>query len=91
MATGAPHSWDYRSRWAAAQPPLLREFLEELDLAEADVSMAVTAHIIQFTSSASPRKDLDFYFNADQASGAYMLVFSPLRPEFEKAFYLIFE
>ena len=53
--------------------------------------MAVTAHIIQFTSSASPRKDLDFYFNADQASGAYMLVFSPLRPEFEKAFYLIFE
>ena len=91
VATGAPHSWDYRSRWAAAQPPLLREFLEELDLAEADVSMAVTAQMIQFTSSASPRKDLDFYFNADQASGAYMLVFSPLRPEFEKAFYLIFE
>jgi len=91
VESGQPHSWEYRSRWMEARPALLPEFLKVLGMKEEAASFAVDAQILQFNSARNPSKHLDFGFNTDHARGAYVRLFSPLGPQFDKAFYLVFE
>lgn len=87
VETGSPYSWDYRSKWHNAKPPHLDNFLTLLNVSPTDYGAAITAHLIQFSTTNNPSKMLDFYFNADNAVGVYLHVFSPLGPEFDKEFY----
>lgn len=88
---GSIFSWKYKSKWHNATPPLLDEFLKILKLSKQDHKAAITSHLLRFKTSRTAQKPLDFYFNADFARGAYLHIFSPLSPDFEKEFYFSFE
>lgn len=91
VETGSTYSWKYKSKWHDATPPLLGEFLEKLSLSKENYKAAITSHLLRFKTSRTNQKPLDFYFNADLARGAYVHIFSPLSPDFDKEFYFSFE
>jgi hypothetical protein len=85
------NTWDYRTKWGNPVPPMLDNFLIKMNIDKQNFKSAITAHIINFRTSPDPSSYLDFYFNADQASGVYLQVFSPLSVDFDKEFYFIFK
>ncbi len=88
VSTGQPFSWDFRSKWRNGQPPKIDAFLRELNATHDSVDIAITAHLIQFTSSKSPKESVDFSFSAEEALGVYVLVFSPMWRNFDREFYI---
>lgn len=91
VETGSPHSWDYKDKWYSAKPPNLAEFIKILGIQEEGYNIAIDAFIIYFTTSSTPKTPLYFWFNADDAVGAYMSIFSPIGPHFDKFYYFKFE
>jgi hypothetical protein len=90
-----PNSWDYRNKWASAEPSRLGEFIKLLGIQEDKYKIAITAYILEFTTSSSRKsgKPLYFWFNADNAVGAYVTIFSPppSGTQFDKSFYIKFK
>lgn len=83
-----------RAKWRQSNPEgsaqVFSQFLRLIGVDSAKYKKAVTAHILQFTTTPNPTKPVVFWFNADHASGAYMRLFSPIGPEFDRYFWFKF-
>lgn len=90
---GGAHSFDSKKKWLESDPrrkAQFASFLQELSLTSQSHEAAITAHILHFVALPHPKEPLVFWFNGDGARGAYLRVFSPIDPAFDKEFFLKF-
>jgi hypothetical protein len=82
-----------KTKWRDVRPKKLEAFLTSLGVDKSAYEAALVAHILPITTSSSVLSDSNrnFYFNADNAVGAYIRTFSPYGDdEFSKEIFLRF-